>query len=367
MPKFVAFFLIFILLFCSLSTVSYAVDISAHHAIVLEAESGETVYVKDAYTRAPMASTTKIMTAVIAIESGLLDKTVTVPKAATGIEGSSIYLQEGEKLTLEELVYALMLESANDSAVAIAMYLGGSVDGFVEMMNDKAKELGLNNTHFTNPHGLDNEEHYTTALDLARLAAYAMENSRFEEIVSTRRKVIPLSDDGSRVLINHNKLLRLYEDAIGVKTGFTKRSGRCLVSCGERNGVRLICVTLNAPNDWNDHKQLLDYGFSQFERINLAEAGDYTLSLNCINGEKSSLLCSNFDSVSITLKKGLQSEIRAVTEYDRLLSAPIKKGDKVGQVVFYCGENKIGECPLYAIENVKSIKYKKSILERIFG
>lgn len=366
MPRFVAIFLSLILL-CSLICPIYAMEISARHAVVLEAESMDTVYEKDGYTRAPMASTTKIMTALLAVEAGNLDKTVTVPKEATGIEGSSIYLQEGERLTLEDLVYALMLESANDAAMAIAICIGGSVDAFVEMMNERARELGLKDTHFTNPHGLDNEEHYTTAYDLARLGAYAMENPVFEEIVSTKKRVIPLSDEGSRVLINHNKLLRLYEGTIGVKTGFTRRSGRCLVSCGERDGVRLICVTLNAPNDWNDHRRLLDFGFDGYERIRLADAGDYTLSLNCINGEKSYVLCSNYDSLSVTLKKGTEGEIRAVTEYDRLLSAPIKKGDRVGQIVFYCNENKIGECPLYALEGVKSIRYKKSISERIFG
>ena len=194
-----------------------------------------------------------------------------------------------------------------------------------------------------------------------------MKNPVFEEIASTKKRIIPLSDDGSRVLINHNKLLRLYDGTIGVKTGFTKRSGRCLVSCAERNGIKLICVTLNASNDWNDHKALLDFGFTQYERIMLADSGDYTVSLNLINGEKGSVLCSNYDSLSVTLKKGVRDGIRAVTEYDRLLSAPIKKGDRVGQVVFYQGDSKIGECPLYALESVRSLKYKKSILERIFG
>ena len=367
MPKFVAIFLNFIMLFCSFASISYGAGISARHFALLEAETGEIICEGNGNSRAPMASTTKIMTAIVAIENGRLDKTVTIPSEATGIEGSSIYLQEGEELTLEELLYALMLESANDAAVAIAIEIGGGVPEFVEIMNRKAEELKLDSTHFTNPHGLDNAEHYTTAADLARLAAYAMNNPIFEKIASTQKKVIPLSDDGSRVLINHNKLLRLYKGAIGVKTGFTKRSGRCLVSCAEQNGVRLICVTLNAPGDWNDHRQLLDYGFGQYERITLAEAGAYTISLSCINGERSELLCTNPESLSVTVKKGTRDEIRAVTEYDRLLSAPVKKGDRVGQVVFYRGEDIIGECPLYALESVKSIKYKKSILERIFG
>ena len=366
MSRFVAIFITFLILFCSFASVSYGADISARHYALLEAESKDTVCESGGHIKAPMASTTKIMTAILAIENGDPSKTVVIPKEATGIEGSSIYLKEGESLTLEELTYALMLESANDAAMAIAIEIGGSLDGFVEMMNEKAYELGLGNTHFTNPHGLDNEEHYTTAYDLARLATYAMENPVFKEIVSTKKKVIPM-EDGCRVLINHNKLLRLYDGAIGVKTGFTKRSGRCLVSCAERDGVRLICVTLNAPGDWCDHKKLLDYGFTKYERLRLADEGDYTLSLSLVNGEKDWVLCSNLESLSLTVRKDLRDEIRAVTEYDRLLCAPIKKGDRIGQVVFYQGENKIGECPLYALESVKSIKYRKSILERIFG
>ena len=367
MSKFLSLILSFIFTFFSFVSVLYAQDISARHAVLIEADSGDIVYKKDAYAIAPMASTTKIMTALLAIESGKLNNTVTVPYEATGIEGSSIYLKEGEKLTLSQLVYALMLESANDAATAIAIYVGGTYENFIEMMNTKAHQLGLDSTHFTNPHGLDDPEHYTTAYDLAHLALYAMENPIFEEIVATKKLVIPLSDDGSRVLVNHNKLLRMYDGAIGVKTGFTKKCGRCLVSCAERDGVKLICTTLNAPNDWNDHKNLLDFGFSKYECITLAEAGDYTLSLDLVGGEKSNILCSNYDSLSVTLKKGNRDNIRAVTEYDRLLCAPIKQGDKVGRILFYSGDKIIGECKLYALENIKAIKYKKSFLERIFG
>ena len=367
MLKFVSLILSFILLVFTIAPVSYAQDVSARHAVLIEADSGDIVYEKDAYVAAPMASTTKIMTALLAIESGKLDSTVTIPKEAVGIEGSSVYLKEGERLTLYQLVQALLLESANDAATAIAIYVGGSYDNFIEMMNVKARQLGLENTNFTNPHGLDDKDHYTTAYDLTRLALYAMENPQFEEIASTKSAVIPLDKDGSRVLVNHNKLLKMYDGAIGVKTGFTKRCGRCLVSCAERDGVRLICATLNAPNDWNDHRNLLDFGFSQYESIALAEVGDYTLSLDCICGEKSTVLCSNYEGLRVTLKKGCKDNIRAVTEYDRLLCAPIKQGDKVGRIVFYCGDEIIGECKLYAIESTKSIKYRKSILERIFN
>lgn len=343
-----------------------SVSVSAKSAYALEFEGGDTVYEVNADKRMSMASTTKIMTAIVVIENSQLDKKVTISKEAVGIEGSSIYLKEGEVLTVEELLYALMLESANDAAVALAISVGGSVEAFVDMMNNKAKELNLVNTHFTNPHGLDNEEHYTTARELAYLTHYGMNNSVFAQIVSTYKKVIPLENEGSRVLINHNKLLRTYDGAVGVKTGYTKKSGRCLVSCSEVDGVKLIVVTLNAPNDWEDHKSILDYGFSQYENIKLANSGDYTISLDVINGTKSNVLCSNFDNFSVTLKRD-NVNISASLEVNRMVAAPIKQGDIVGRIVFKNNNEEIGFLNLYALETVKGIKYKKSIFERIFG
>ena len=343
-----------------------AVDVSAKSAYALEADSGNTVFEKNADTKMSMASTTKIMTAIVAIENSSLDKVVKITPEMVGIEGSSIYLQEGENLTVEELLYALLLESANDASIALAYSVGGSVEGFVELMNKKADDLGLKSTHFTNPHGLDNEEHYTTARELAIIARYAMENPVFNEIVSTYKRVIPLGEDGSRVLINHNKLLRSYEGAIGVKTGFTKKSGRCLVSCAEVDGVRIIAVTLNATSDWNDHTKMLDLGFSMYENIKLADTGDYNISLDVINGNKSSVLCSNLDSLDVTLECD-NNNISAHLEANRMISAPIKQGDCVGKIIFKNNGCKIASLDLYALESVKGIRYKKSIFERIFG
>ncbi len=343
-----------------------AIEVSAKSAYALEADSGDTVFEKNADTKMSMASTTKIMTGIVAIENAPLDRIVKITPEMVGIEGSSIYLQEGEALTLEELLYALLLESANDASVAIACSVGGSVDKFVKMMNDKAQELGLENTHFTNPHGLDNEEHYTTARELAILANYAMNNPIFYDIVSTYKKVIPLGEDGSRVLINHNRLLKSYDGAIGVKTGFTKKSGRCLVSCAEVDGVRIIAVTLNAPSDWDDHTKMLDLGFSMYENIKLADVGDYNISLDVVNGVKGSILCSNLDSIDVTLKRD-NINISAYLEANRMVSAPIKQGDLLGRIVFKNNGEEIASLNLYALESVKEIKYKKSIFERIFG
>ncbi len=358
-----AFFAIIGIMCVSIS----ALSVSAEHAVLIEAQSGDVIYSKCENTRAPMASTTKIMTAIIVIENAELDEIVKIPLEAVGVEGSSIYLKEGEELSVRELLYALLLSSANDASVALAIHTSGDVDTFADMMNEKARELGLINTHFTNPHGLDNEEHYTTAYELAMIARYAMQNPIFREIVSTTKEIIPSSENSVRVLINHNKLLNRYEGTIGIKTGFTRKSGRCLVSCAERDGAILIAVTLNAPTDWHDHKQMLDLGFGEYESITLANVGDYTIALNCINGQSDEVLCSNLSSLSITLKRGQAENINAVLETKRFLFAPVNQGDSVGQISYYLDDEKIASVELYTIESVKNINYKKSIFERIFG
>lgn len=356
-------FCFFIAFFC---VQAYALDISAKNAVLIEYESGDIIFSKNAFSRAPMASTTKIMTAIVAIENGNLDRVIEIPLEAVGVEGSSIYLKEGEQLTLRELLYALLLESANDAAVAIALEVGGSLENFVQMMNDKAVELSLENTNFTNPHGLDNENHYTTAYDLAQIARYAMQNPCFCEIASTKKQIIP-SLDGERVLINHNKLLKSYEGAIGIKTGFTKKSGRCLVSCAERDGVKLIAVTLNAPSDWNDHSSMLDLGFDKYEYLSLAETGDYILRLHCVGGQRSEITCGNLSSLGITLKKGDAERIVASFESERFLYAPIKQGTRVGKIIYSLDGQEIASLEIYALESVNAIQNKKSIFERIFN
>ncbi len=241
-----------------------AVDISATSAILIDASSEKVIFQKNAYERLPMASTTKIMTALIACESGKLKKTVKISPVASSTEGSSLWLKPGEKQKLGDLTYGLMLKSGNDAAVAIAEYIAGSVDAFSLLMNKRAKELGAKNTQFKNPSGLHEEGHYTTAYDLALITRKAMKNKYFSKIVSTKTKTIPnKSEKWDRALTNHNKMLWRYEGCNGVKTGYVKVSGRCLVTSAKRGKIKLICVTLNAPSDWNDHRILLDYGFSQ--------------------------------------------------------------------------------------------------------
>ena len=254
--------------------------VSAQKAYVMDAISGRVLYEKNASERSLIASTTKIMTALIVCEQcNVLDR-MRIPKEAVGIEGSSMYLQEGEVLTLQELLYGLMLSSGNDAAVALAIYCGGTVEGFAELMNDKARILGLHGTHFENPNGLDSPGHYSTARDLAVLAAYAMENPIFYKTVSAKSLKI-----GRRYLTNHNKLLWRVEGADGVKTGFTKAAGRILVSSATRNGRRIIAVTIDDPDDWDDHAALLEEGFSRYRIQRIISEGDYVDTLEVAGGE----------------------------------------------------------------------------------
>ena len=258
-----------------------AAAVSAQRAIVVDAVTGRVLFEKNADQQALIASTTKIMTALIVCERcNVLDR-MRIPREAVGIEGSSMYLKEGEVLTIQELLYGLMLSSGNDAAVALAIYCGGTVEGFAELMNDKAHVLGLANTHFENPNGLDSPGHYSTARDLAALAAYAMENPVFYKTVSARTVTV-----GNRYLRNHNKLLWQVEGADGVKTGFTRAAGRILVSSATRNDRRLICVTLNDPNDWADHSALLEEGFSRFAVRRIVSAGDRIAVLEVESGDE---------------------------------------------------------------------------------
>jgi serine-type D-Ala-D-Ala carboxypeptidase (penicillin-binding protein 5/6) len=252
-----------------------AVSVSASTAVLMEQESGRVLFEKGAHEKRRIASITKIMTAVLAIESGKLDEVVTVSARATKAEGSSVYLKPHEKIKLEHLVYGLMLRSGNDTAEAIAEYVGGSHDGFVYLMNQKAKEIGMANTHFANPHGLDNfENHYSTAYDMALLTRYAMQYESYQEISGTKIHKAPNpGEKWDRVWRNKNRLLTKYKYTTGGKTGFTKRAKRTLVSTAKKDDMSLIAVTLNAPDDWNDHISMYEYGFDQYDLVEVIPKG----------------------------------------------------------------------------------------------
>lgn len=329
---------------------NHKISISARSAALYQPETDTFLYLKNSNNTMPMASTTKIMTALIATERAQLSDVVIIDKNAVGIEGSSAYLKEGEKLTMEELLYALLLQSANDAAVAIAYHIGGDLQRFVSLMNDKAESLGLKNTHFTNPHGLDNEEHYTTAEDLAKIAAEALKNETFRTIASTYKKTFS-SAERSRTYVNHNKLLRMYDGCIGIKTGFTKRSGRCLVSAAERDGLSFISVTLDAPSDWSDHKKMLDLGYDTMEKVVLSQENEYCYKIPVINGENDSLRVINSDELSIITEKTKntpESRVKLV----RYAIAPINEGDILGEVIFTTEGKEVGRINLVAAETI---------------
>ena len=340
--------------------------VSAESAILIDATYGSVLYEKNADTMLPMASTTKIMTALTALSAMDPQTRITVPAEAIGVEGSSIYLVEGEVLTLEELLYALLLESANDAAVAIATAIDGSVSAFADRMNRMARELGLQSTHFANPHGLDAEDHYTTAHELAIIAKRAMENELLCTVIATKKKTISHPAEGQeRFLSNHNRLLSSYEGAIGVKTGYTKRSGRCLVSAAERDGIRLIAVTLNAPNDWQDHEALLDYGFSQMQKISVCAPHAVCLPVSVIGGECDLVMVSNASALSLALPVD-HPPVTQTVELPRFLYAALQEGEVVGYLVIRCDldrdgvDEPIGRTPLTVQSGVARTKAKRS-------
>ncbi len=337
-------------------------SVSASSAVLMNADTGEIFFSKNADTKRGMASTTKIMTAIVAIENGDLDKKTEIPSAAIGVEGSSLYLKKGESMTLRELLYGLMLRSANDAAEAIAIIIGGSVEGFAVLMNEKAEELGLVSTHFANPHGLSDESHYTTASELARLAAYALKNETFKEICSTKKANLP----GNRLVVNHNKLLFSFEGACGVKTGFTKDSGRCLVSAAERNGVTLVAVTLNAPSDWKDHTDMLEYGFLEYEAVTLTNSGDILYRMPIIGGEMDEVSVTAENNITVCLKKRRNSIVERI-EIIHPRFAPVYKGETLGRVVFTLDGREIGSSPLVATEYVGAREEKMTFFDKILN
>ena len=322
---------------------------SARAMALYEPESGIFLAEKNADERLPMASTTKIMTALVALETLPLDGVISVPPEAVGVEGSSIYLYMGEKVTVRTLLYALLLSSANDAAAALAVTAGGSIGDFADMMNAKAAAIGLSDTHFSNPHGLHDEEHYTTARDLARLAAVALENKIFAEIVSTRRYTAPQEGTAAtRLFLNHNRLLRTYEGAVGVKTGYTKAAGRCLVGAAERGGLTLVAVTLADPNDWRDHAALFDWGFSEYVGFCPSPA---PVSVPVVGGTAGEVQLLPEGSLRLTLPAD-HAEITASVEAPRFLFGGFDAGEVKGKVVYRVNGAKIGEIPLVTAKGV---------------
>lgn len=342
-----------------------SVSVSAHAAILIEAESGRVLYEKNADERRSMASTTKIMTALLAVESEQRNEVIEITRDMVQVEGSSMYLKEGDKVTLETLAYGLLLESGNDAANAIAITLGGSMEGFVELMNQRARALGLSNTHFATPSGLDAEDHYTTASDLAKLAAVAMKEPRFQEICSKSSATVEFVEPATkRTLYNHNRLLKEMEGCIGVKTGFTKKSGRCLVTCCEREGVRLIAVTLNAPNDWQDHKALMEYGFSMAQRTTI-QADGLELYVPVVGGTEAFVKVEPVSQEEVTILQGEENEISMRIELPHFVYAPVKEGQVVGRVVYSVNGRLLCDLSLVTSESRDFLVHEPGFFEKI--
>ena len=328
--------------------------------MVLDAVSGRVIFEKNADSQSLIASTTKIMTALIVCEQcNVLDR-MRIPKEAVGIEGSSMYLKEGEVLTLQELLYGLMLRSGNDAAVALAIYCGGTVEGFAELMNDKARILGMKDSHFVNPNGLDAPGHYSTARDLAVLASYAMDNPIFYQTVSTKNVKV-----GERYLTNHNKLLWRVEGADGVKTGYTKAAGRILVSSATRQGRRLIAVTINAPDDWNDHAKLLEDGFCRYQQRHLVSKGDVVGTVQIAGGQEGFVEILAAEDFDYALTGEEMPEITFTGP--GFVYAPVVAGSDAGTAHVCINGKSIGKLPLVYGETVEKVQpEEKTFWKRLF-
>ena len=335
--------------------------VSARSAVVLDAQTGQALFAQNADEVLPMASTTKIMTALVAIEAGDLDRTYVVKKEYTLVEGSSMYLKEGETISLRDTLYGLMLMSGNDAALATAGECGGQ-DAFVAAMNDKAAALGLQNTHFDNPNGLDSENHHTTARELAQLTAYAMQNETFAQIVGTAAYTA-----NGRTMVNHNKLLRLYPDAVGVKTGFTKKSGRCLVSAATRHGRTLVAVTLHDPDDWNDHIAMLDGAFAQFSAVTLHEAGQTLGEVPCMGGTAARLPLTAAQTCEVWLTAEEQQSLTATIYGRPFVYAPVQTGQSYGTIVYMLGGKPLAQDTLSFAANSQMLPEKQTFFEQILS
>ena len=329
-------------------------NISAECYALMDAETGEILCQRGGDTRVYPASLTKIVTAIVALQSAEPGKRITVTSEAAGTEGSSVYLAVGEVLTLEQLLYAVLLESANDAAAAVAIGLCGSIEGFAGKMNEYVLSLGLKDTHFVNPHGLTDKEHYSTAKDMARILCHAMENEQFRAITSSFRYRLEGNEYCmARQFTNHNRLLQSLEGVVGGKTGYTRASGRCLATYCVRGGKALCAVTMNAPDDWHDHELLYAYGFTLYTVVAL-DTGNLPPLYVC-GGNAPFVTAVDPEHTELTLKLGGGDILRRVY-MRRFEFAPVNKGELIGYAVYFYGGNEIYRIPLYAS---KAVEIKK--------
>ena len=365
-----AFIVILVIVIASpfLSEASNLPKIKGASAILICVETGRVLYEKNPHKRLPQASTTKITTAILALEKGNLNDDVYVSKEAEETGGSSIWLEEGEVFSLEQMLYALLLSSANDASVAIAEHIAGSEEEFVRMMNKKVREIGARDTHYANAHGLNNENQYSTAYDLALIAKYSMDISKFKEIVGTDRKVIPWrGNQWSRLLINKNKLIRepdLYPDADGIKTGYTRAAGRCLVGSATRDGMSLISVVLDSPGSTYETIDLLDYGFENFSKVELVKKGELIFNQKAV-GTSNLLGLEAAESLNVVIVSKEKDEIKKIIATPRSLNPTVDEGEVLGQVIYTLNGEVLDYTELKATEALDSNSWFISIWQSI--
>ncbi len=343
---------------------------SAKAMIVMETLHDKVLYSKNKDMQLPMASTTKIVTAITVIENcDNLDELITVPRKATLVEGSSIYLRENEKLSIRDLLYGLMLQSGNDAAETLALHIGdGSIERFAELMNETAKKCGAQNSNFVTPHGLDDKDHYTTAYDLAKITSYALKNPVFQEIVSTKKYVIKATEHNTaRTLLNKNKLLNSLEGCDGVKTGYTKKSGRCLVSSCTRDGMQVVCVVLNDGPMFEDSINLINKAFNEYKLYEVLPSYKFVDDITVEDGKSETLRLYNKDGYSVVATEEEIKKYKVEYDYEKIVKAPVEKDTKLGEVKIYYDNSLIFTENLYNIESVEGldpVDKLKDILEK---
>ncbi len=343
-------------------------EVSAKACVLIEEKTGRIVFENNSSEKLPMASTTKIMTTLLCLESGGLDDEFVVDSEAIKVEGSSMGLTEGDVVTKRALCYGMLLPSGNDAANVTAIKLGGSLEKFAEMMNERAAEIGMTRTCFVTPSGLEGEGHGASAFDMALLAREALRNPEFVEICSqSKAKVVFGNPPYERWLVNTNKLLTMYDGVKGVKTGFTDEAGRCLVSACERNGISLICVTLNDKDDWNDHTKLYDYGFSELKSSELSS--DEILQVKVAGGVEENIPAKADGNIVFGTDGMTENRITTELFLSPFVYAPVNIGDTIGELKYYYDERYIGSLPVNAMKTIdyyeKEIKTEKTILEKV--
>lgn len=332
--------------------------VSAQSAAVLDSDSGRLLYEKNSSTPMKVASTTKIMTAILVLENCNLNDTVKITREHYA-EGSSMYLKEGEELTVRDLLYGLLLMSGNDAALALAHHCSGGPDEFAVLMNAKASEIGMTDSSFRNPNGLDAEGHHSTAKDMAVLASYCLKNKEFREIVGTKA-----GSFGGRYMTNNNKLLQRLEGCTGIKTGYTRSAGRCLVSSTLRNGREIVVVTLNAPNDWNDHIVLHNRAFDAYNEYQIGLAGMVCTDIPVQSGEYPKVELVYSEDCITWVAEG--EKVETVIYADRFVYAPVRAGEHAGEIVVSIEGREIRRVPLVFSRDIEEVIVPTRLFERMF-